>query len=502
MATNGNGALSGDLAIPSKLARLNYFFGQLLTQRDLKAEQGFHLQLQRLVQRETFGTGTVAGLRVDPAAEARPRGVFLRGGLAMDPGGRELMVADDVCVVVAHEPLTPGNAGLTGNDNGALASQLSELWGAAIDKEAVALLTERLVDAGAIAADSPAALRDALNQVEPPEDFALAPGTTLSDHLFDSIVATTYVGLRYHERGAEPSPSTLDASCCGDAQCFPARIQEGVVVVLQSEPFPAIEDPFDAARTALSACFLDEENPMPPPEAPVDFPFAHACHTCLCDYVLGAWRGAPEDDACRTDTLPVVPLAIVTWLRYAPAGDASRILAVDNCSIRPLAPGVPPVRALLDVITQCTSLAAQRPRVVSIEPANRGELFAAGVTSAVVRAHVNGRIRSTDAKAWELEVHPAGGREVLRFSGRSNNPPSDGFKVKLAVDEDGGGNPTIVALRFTGRSANQPLDMPAGTYVWRINVPKPSSPDKSPIVAAATEAPLDGGVYEARFFVR
>jgi hypothetical protein len=44
--------------------------------------------------------------------------------------------------------------------------------------------------------------------------------------------------------------------------------------------------------------------------------------------------------------------------------------------------------------------------------------------------------------------------------------------------------------------------MPAGTYVWRINVPKPNAPDKSPIVAAATEAPLDGGVYEARFFVR
>ena len=62
---NGTTAAAKDLlTVASGVARLHYFYGQLLTQRDLSAEQHYHLELRRLLQREAFGTGTVAGLRV------------------------------------------------------------------------------------------------------------------------------------------------------------------------------------------------------------------------------------------------------------------------------------------------------------------------------------------------------------------------------------------------------------------------------------------------------
>jgi hypothetical protein len=55
----------------SSVARLRYFFGELLTQRDLEAEQHYHVLMRRLVQREAFGTGTVAGLEVVAEHEAK-----------------------------------------------------------------------------------------------------------------------------------------------------------------------------------------------------------------------------------------------------------------------------------------------------------------------------------------------------------------------------------------------------------------------------------------------
>src|SRR5690606_39229634 len=92
----------------SSLERLRFFFGQLLTQRDLEAEQRYHLTLQRLTQRETFGTGTVAGLGVTAAGQdVAPLSVFVNPGLAFDPDGRELILEAMECVPGA-EASVPG----------------------------------------------------------------------------------------------------------------------------------------------------------------------------------------------------------------------------------------------------------------------------------------------------------------------------------------------------------------------------------------------------------
>lgn len=503
MSNHGDTATE-DLAVPSTVARLNYFFGQLLTQRDLQAEQRFHLLLQRLMQREALGTGTVAGLRVDAPPEAGARGVFIRAGLALDPGGRELVLTGDVCVPVAEEARAPGQARLEGDDLGALARALAERWGAAIDEVDAAALAAALEALGAIEAADAAALREALDRVEPPEELALEPGTTLRDHLFDALVGTTYVGLRYHERGAEPSPAVLDASCCGEAPCFPARIQQGVAVVARAAPFPPLADPHADAKAALDACFGAEEA-GPPRDEPT--PFFHDCRRCLCDYLLGAWRGVPgADDPCHVEALPIVPLAVVRWDRFARPGGASRILDVDNCAIRPLAPGVPAVRALLEAITSCTSPGPRAPYLVAIEPAHGGELeLGLGVTSARVTARASMPIVAPDAASWELDLHPADGTSVRRWS--PANPPANFFKVSLSIEED-----VRVVLRFDAVSPNQPLEMPAGTYAWRINTPGgelearttrvPLDGEPAPVRAVPSGDGRPGGVFEARFFLR
>lgn len=493
----------GDLSVPSSVTRLNYFFGQLLTQRDLQAEQRFHLLLQRLMQRETLGTGTVAGLRVDAPPEAGARGVFVRAGLALDPDGRELVLATDVCVQVAEEAQTPGQAGLAGADFAALAASVADLWEASIDAADLEGLAAELKALGAIVASDAATLRAALDRVVPPEGFELEPGTTLRDHLFDALVATTYVGLRYHERGAEPSPAALDASCCGDAQCFPARIQEGVSVVLDGTPFPPIADPYADAKAALDACFGAEETTPPPDE---EFPFLHACRDCLADHLLGAWRGLPStDDPCHAQTLPIVPLAIVRWDRFARSGGASRILAIDNRAIRPLAPGVPAVRAMLEAITLCTSPGPRAPNLVAIEPAHRGELvIEPGVTSANVIARSSLPLAAAGTPRWELDLYPSDGTPVRRFS--ASSPPS-GFTVAMALEQN-----VQVTLRFAAPTPPQPLAMPAGTYVWRINLAGGElaaqvtgtvlDGEPAPIRAVPSGDGRPGGVFEARFFVR
>jgi hypothetical protein len=503
MSNHGDRATQ-DLAVPSTVARLNYFFGQLLTQRDLLAEQRFHLLLQRLMQRETLGTGTVAGLRVDAPPEASARGVFVRAGLALDPAGRELVLATDICIHVADEALTAATAGLEGDDFASLAGSLADTWDAAIDETDLTALAAELKALGVIASAEAVALREALDRVEPPEDLVLEPGTTLRDHLLDALVGTTYVGVRYHERGAEPAPATLDASCGGDVRCFPTRINEGVTLVIQPAPFPSIADPYADVRVALDACFGAEETTTPPDE---ELPFLHRCRRCLCDHLLGAWRGVPTaDDPCQTQVLPIVPLAFVRWDRFARPGGTSRIIDIDNCAIRPLAPGVPAVRALLEAITSCTSPGPRAPYLVALEPAHRGELeVAAGARSARVVARASMPVAAPGTAGWELDLYPADGSAVRRFS--PANPPADLFAVSLAIEDD-----VQVALRFEALAPTQALAMPAGTYAWRINLPGGElaaqvtgvllDGEPAPVLAVPSGDGRPGGVFEARFFVR
>lgn len=503
---SGNQANQGELVVPSSVARLNYFFGQLLTQRDLQAEQRFHLLLQRLGQREVLGTGTVAGLAVEHAPGAGERCVFLRPGLALDPDGRELLVPGDVRLQVADEALVAGQAGLTAADFATLAKQLADRWHAPMDEAEMAALAGDLKAVGVSASAEPAAARAVLDVLVPPSAFVLAAGMTLREHLFAARVGTSYVGLRYHERGAEPSPALLDASCGGEAACFPARVEECVAVVVSSAPLPAIADPYADALTALRAAFGAEDRAPPPSGAP----YAHDVRRALANYLLGAWRGLPAvSEPCGGSERPAVPLAAVRWDRFARVGGV-RILSVDNVGARLLAPGGPVIRALLEAITQSVSPGPQLPRLVAVEPGDHRELVvAAGAVSAEVVAVSELPLGTPPSARWELDLHRAGGTEVERYD--VARPPTNLFTVALAVEPDAAGRVNRVVLRFKALGG-QPLRMPAGTYVWRINLAG------GELAAQTTGALLDGepapvrtlpsgdgrpgGTFSARFFVR
>ena len=80
--------------------RLNYFTGQFLTERDLKAEQGYQMGKHRQHNRYLHGYGAVCGLRVKehPNPACRDRFVVLEPGLALDCHGREVMVPEAIYV--------------------------------------------------------------------------------------------------------------------------------------------------------------------------------------------------------------------------------------------------------------------------------------------------------------------------------------------------------------------------------------------------------------------
>jgi hypothetical protein len=496
MATNGTAPTTGDLlTVASGVARLSYFYGQLLTQRDLEAEQRYHLALRRLMQREAFGTGTVAGLGVEPVGASAPSSVFVQAGLAMDPDGRELLLPNNVCVTIADAQLTAnptayvlpaGSVPLYPPAN--IASQLVTYWGVSIGAEdiyntdtaalfpalAEAGLTEVLPDVPTVPTNFPA-LAAQLNQLTKPSGFALSPGHLLRDHLFNALIGTTYLGLRYVERGTEPSPAVLDASCCGgDASCFPSRRQEGVVIVAQHHPFPAVRDPYREAKASLSTRFVGEENP--PVVSSGGGSNQVDCHMDLCQYLLGAWRGLPPDDTCGPGTLPVVPIGRVYWSRFQRASGLSRILSVDNCA-RPFAPGVPPVRALYDVLTQCTSTVPIKPRIETLSPENHGQL-----TSLTVTAQANAPLSNGGtAIAWELNFYPAATPAAPSQWTTTSGPPAGypGIAVAVAIPTTA---PDTIVLTFTLSGGTTAL--PAGSYLWRVDIDEH-------IVAATSGAKLD-----------
>jgi hypothetical protein len=514
MTTNVSAPTTGDLlTVPSGVTRLSYFYGQLLTQRDLSAEQRYHLELRRLLQREAFGTGTVAGLRVDDAGGVTPGSVVVRPGLALDPDGRELLLLDDVCVAVVDPASTPSTTPyVSAPDLQDMAPQVSKAWGAAFGVNDLfaaddpASLWRRLAAVGLteIAGDSPASgfagLAAQLNKLTIPSGFSLPPGQLLRDVLFDALVGTTHIGLRYVERGAEPSPTVLDASCCGDTTCFPSRREEGVVIVARATPFDAVADPYREARASLEECFLNEETLSPPVSPPSPHPHLHP-RKCLCEYLLGAWRGLPNDDPCRSPapSLPVVPIARVYWSRF-PRENAgqSRVLSVDNCC-RPLAPGVPPVRALFDVLTQGSPVALIAPRFDATTPVNHGPLTIdpSGLTARVT-ARSTARLAPIPATTWEVYFYPASPATipVAPIFWNSAHPPAS-FTIAIgSVPVPSPTDPTVsvdaVQLTFAGAN-NGPLNLARGTYLWRLNV-------DAGIQASQTLTVVEG-VFEAVFFV-
>ena len=371
MATT-TGIVEGELVLypeKSSLERLRYFFGQLLTQRDLEVEQSYHLRLQRLTQREAFGTGTVAGLGVTPATGVSDLSVFVNPGLAFDPDGRELILEAMECIPVA-EASVPG-AGLTYEEGSYLAraSTLSGLFGAPITEQDLYELEAALRECGLLASTSDlSALEAVLGNITVTTATLEAP-VLLRDYLFDQLVGVTFVGLRYREVGSDPAPAVLDASCCGGVSCFPTRTSQGVHIVSSNDPFPVIEDPYTAIRECIDTQFFEQMVD----DNPVDVRAA----LCGCLTSPAAWRGLPPaDDLCGPPTLPIVPLAKVYWRRFDDEL-LPNILSVDNCSWRPLAPGIPAIRSLIESFASGARAGALLPRIVEISP-TENEAFSEG----------------------------------------------------------------------------------------------------------------------------
>src|SRR6266542_3033594 len=74
--------------------RLNFFDG-------LRLEQRYHIELRRLLNRGLFGPGAVNGLEV-AAADAHT--VAVSAGLALDPLGREVVLASEQRLAVPNRP--------------------------------------------------------------------------------------------------------------------------------------------------------------------------------------------------------------------------------------------------------------------------------------------------------------------------------------------------------------------------------------------------------------
>jgi hypothetical protein len=70
--------------------RPRYFAGQLLTAEDLELEQRYHIEKRWLLNRAFHGAGVVSGLEVSHGDGS----VTVAPGLALDPYGREIVVAE------------------------------------------------------------------------------------------------------------------------------------------------------------------------------------------------------------------------------------------------------------------------------------------------------------------------------------------------------------------------------------------------------------------------
>lgn len=76
--------------VSNSFKRSNYFHGMLLTDRDFKDEQQYHLQKRWLLNRKLFGWGVVCGLDIE--CEAGQKIIKIKPGMALDDQGREIYV--------------------------------------------------------------------------------------------------------------------------------------------------------------------------------------------------------------------------------------------------------------------------------------------------------------------------------------------------------------------------------------------------------------------------
>lgn len=380
---NGNGSTK-ELVVSSSIQRLNYFFGQLLTEGDLRAEQGYHVGLRRLMQREAFGTGTVTGLKVKASTTALD-GVIIEAGLAMDPAGRELVLLDDTCIVIADVQKTvrtPAPIWTSAPDPAGIASDVSADWGVTLTATDVIALQRRLLLAGLTDVNGDSGsnyshTKAQLIKVQRPTIVQLPEGQTAQDYFFEALIGTTHIALRYCDLSVEPSPSVLGAGCC-DSGCKPARREQAVIIVTSPNAFPTVEDPYAEARLAVEGR---------------DTNVFHTCPTPLYDFVLSPWREPVWDGPCIR-TFPELQIATVTWARYPrDASTSPRILDIrQTCGERALALNGPTLRALIGANDPWRALTLGR------------DFYATTLNSVTIRLGDGVPIAGLEAKGLPLRV--------------------------------------------------------------------------------------------------
>lgn len=84
----------------SGVKRVHYFDGKLLGIDDLRDEQEYYIGKRRLHNRALHGPGVVEGLAVRLQADTTPPTVLVEPGFALDPQGREIVLAEPLAIAM------------------------------------------------------------------------------------------------------------------------------------------------------------------------------------------------------------------------------------------------------------------------------------------------------------------------------------------------------------------------------------------------------------------
>jgi len=85
------------------IKRTDYFHGMLMTERDFREEQIYHIEKRKLLNRMLHGWGVVCGLKVRPTNPPSPN-IIVEGGLALDCFGNEILVCEEQTVDLTVKP--------------------------------------------------------------------------------------------------------------------------------------------------------------------------------------------------------------------------------------------------------------------------------------------------------------------------------------------------------------------------------------------------------------
>jgi hypothetical protein len=85
------------------IKRTDYFHGMLMTERDFREEQIYHIEKRKLLNRMLHGWGVVCGLNVKPTNPPSSN-IIVEGGLALDCFGNEILVCEEQTVDLTVKP--------------------------------------------------------------------------------------------------------------------------------------------------------------------------------------------------------------------------------------------------------------------------------------------------------------------------------------------------------------------------------------------------------------